>query len=167
MRPTADEPWRAKARELLPELAEVIEEWGESMGLWVGLFTPFERAYEKAPPDFDLIERIYAYADWCLFEEQEDGIDVGHHLATAVCIGFWENIPTAPLPRADMPYWFWCEEVVRNRHFFSYHLEPHEFDALLALYDAGPPPGSELRGRPWLGRKHKAPRQKDKRPPTR
>lgn len=137
------ETWRAKALELLPELAADIlhEEIDTPMQLWIELSLVFDRAYE-APRNESLIERIYQFAFWGLEHGEHHPTDAGRDLPTCVCVCFYEHIPTNEAARRDMPRWFTREEVVLMRELFTYHYS--DWDGLLALF---PEPMSNRRAR--------------------
>ena len=97
--------------------------------LWIDLCLEFERAYQE-PRNEDLITRIYAFANWCLNQDDEGP----EHLPTIVCTHFLEHIPTWPAAREDMPRWFTREEVIGMREIFSYLVGEDEFQKIIKLY---------------------------------
>ncbi|MES2463437.1 MAG: hypothetical protein V4671_22920 [Armatimonadota bacterium] len=123
--------WRTKAVEAFPEMTEVFEEVENPMGLWLTLADAFERAYDE-PRDESLIQRIYAFADWCLVQKREK--DADQDLPSCVAVCFYEHIPTRKASREDMPRWFTWQEVAGMRSIFGYHLADDEFDQLRRLF---------------------------------
>jgi hypothetical protein len=96
--------WRREAIERFPEMHREIADadrvgwvWFE---LWYGLFKP---AYEKEPPDKELIARVYEYAHWCLTHRNID-------VRTAVILDFYEMIHDHSRMRRDMPCWISQED---------------------------------------------------------
>lgn len=155
--------WRDKARELLPELTEEINEAQYPAALWDYIGAEFDFAYEEQPPNEDFIRRVYAYAGWCVQQEQDPKADAFWDLFTCVAIQFWEPLPTNPAARADMPRWFTRSQIEEDRQFFEYLIGPGEFEELLALFDPEPPPSDKQRRRAWRRQakpvKHPPPRQ--------
>ena len=118
------------------------------MAFWIEARLAFQRAYERKPLDESLISRIYSYADWCANARR--GPDAGHDPSTAIVVSFFEDIPTIPAAREDMPRWFTYAEVAENRPIFSYHIGEEEYQRLLQhmdrnrhLYKPRPPQSSE------------------------
>jgi hypothetical protein len=133
-RDVTEAPWRAKARELVPELdkgCHPIAELEGPMMLWIELGMLFEDAYEAEPPNEDLIRRIYELAFWCLEHGQRHPTDAGRDLPTCVAVAFLEHIPAHPEARADMPRWFTREEILHMRGIFSYLIGEDEYDRLI------------------------------------
>jgi hypothetical protein len=123
--------WRSAAIERVPQLRKIIAEAHSVMALWIQLHMKFEDAYRE-PRNDDLIEQIYSYADWCLDAPRLD--DAGHDPLTAVVVAFYEDIPTSPAARADMPRWFRREEIVADKDVFSYHIGEVGFAELLSIF---------------------------------
>lgn len=121
--------WRAEAIERLPELRQVIAAADNVMALWIELVDSFHEAYRNEPRNDSRIGRIYSYADWCLRAPRRPEAD--HDPFTAVVVCFYEDIPTDPVARDDMPRWFPCKEVEQNRKVFAYHLSDEEYEALV------------------------------------
>ncbi len=101
--------------------------------LWIELQIAFERAYAE-PRNADLISRIYGFADWCISQEDEPGLD--YHLGTIVCTHFYEHIPEIKAAREDMPQWFTRADVLGSREIFSYIVGEEGFKEILKVYDA-------------------------------
>ncbi len=122
--------WRVVAAEYLPDLADEISDSENAMSFWLELQFKFHCAYD-APGGEETISRIYAFADWCDWQDQPEtcGSD---HLVTCVSLAFFEHIPTWERARKDMPNWFTLEEVESMREIFSYHFE--DFDQIKALF---------------------------------
>lgn len=123
--------WKSKALELLPEIKPEILDSDNPMQLWIEIVLYFDKAYEE-PRDEGFIKRVYQYQGWCL--EQDKGETADEHLPTCVVTVFWEHIPTNPAARRDMPRWFTLDDVLSNRHHFSYHLTDENFKELVNLY---------------------------------
>jgi hypothetical protein len=121
--------WRAEALKRLPELRKAIDSAHEIMAFWIEAQSTFRRAYEQDPRDESLIERTYAFADWCANARR--GPDAGHDPSTAIVVAFYEDIPTIPAARDDMPRWFTYSEVAESKAIFSYHLTDNDFGLLL------------------------------------
>jgi hypothetical protein len=121
--------WRAEALKRLPELKEAIESAHEIMAVWIDIRFAFERAYAKEPRDESLISRIYSFADWC--ENARPNPDAGRDPVTSVVVAFYEDIPTIPAARDDMPRWFSFLEVAENKPVFSHHIGEEGFGQLL------------------------------------
>jgi hypothetical protein len=120
----AMEAWKQKAKELLPELVEAVEEADTPYLLWFELREAFERAYDRSPRNESLIRRIYQYSDWCV--EQPGGRTADDDLLTCVAVCFYEHIPQHPEAREDMPRW-WRAEDLKEPSIFQYHLSEKEF----------------------------------------
>ncbi|MEI8194996.1 MAG: hypothetical protein WCI73_03710 [Phycisphaerae bacterium] len=121
--------WRAAAIKLLPELREEVAAADNLMALWIELHNQFNTAYRE-PRNEDLISRIYAYADWCLYAPPQN--DSAHDPGMAVNLAFFEHIPTNRAAREDMPRWFTYKEVAACPDIFSYFLDEQAFSDLLA-----------------------------------
>ena len=122
--------WRAEALKRLPELRKSIDSANEIMVFWIEARIAFQRAYEQSPQDESLIARIYSFADWCANARR--GPDAGHDPSTAIVVAFYEDIPTIPAARDDMPRWFTFAEIAESKAIFSYHLSEIDFQGLLA-----------------------------------
>ena len=59
-----------------------------------------EDAYESEPRDLAMIEKIYAFSEWCYFQES----NVGIQMCAVGC--FLEHVMYFDKARADMPNWF-------------------------------------------------------------
>jgi hypothetical protein len=114
-------------------LRQAIDSAKDVMALWGELFFAFEEAYRTEPRDESLIARIYSFADWCL--EAPRGGDAGHDPFTAVIAAFYEDIPTIPQAREDMPRWFTYAEVAESKEVFGYMLDPKEYDKLVRFME--------------------------------
>lgn len=115
--------WRSEARRLLPELSEEIE-GSESPGmLWVEIALAFDVAYQN-PRNDGLIARIYALSEWFLNQNNDEFVSI-------VVTHLFEDIPTIPAARAEMPVWFTYEEVRDSSGVFGYMIEAHEFVELV------------------------------------
>jgi hypothetical protein len=125
--------WQEMALQMLPELQSEIETAENPMSLWFEIVYAFDEAYVD-PKNDDFIERVYGYADWCLFQPQ--GETAEEHFPTCVAICFWEHIPTNNAARDDMPRWISYEDLILNEHFFKYSLSDQEFDDLKRVYAA-------------------------------
>lgn len=136
--------WRAKALEMLPELAKEIAAVDNPMWAWIEICFAFQDAY-KEPRNEDLIRHIYGYADWCLEHGHRDK-DAERDLLTCVAVCFYESIPNHKASREDMPRWFSLEEVLAMKETFSYHLNPDEFDLLIKLFETAAPERPAKRG---------------------
>ena len=110
--------WLAVAHEYLQEvagfdvtLAELTDDEIESPGMfWDFVIKPlFIQAYEE-PIRCDAIARIYAYADWCHFQDHS-GLEDCYHLPTTALTNFYEWMPTIPKALIDMPNWFTFDEI--------------------------------------------------------
>ena len=53
-------------------------------------------AYPEAPPNRDLIERVYDFADWCFAPRQN------RYLRNPVAVSFYEHVPDSGPARADL-----------------------------------------------------------------
>jgi hypothetical protein len=140
--------WRAEALQRLPELRTQIDSAPGIMAFWGEAWFAFRRAYEQNPRNESLIERTYAFADWCANARR--GPDAGKDPSTAIVVSFYEDIPTVPAARDDMPRWFTYAEVADSKAVFSYHLNDEEFGHLLRhmhrnrhLYRPRVPPSGE------------------------
>ena len=109
--------WRAKAREVFPEMGQAIDEAENPYALWIDLCLDFEKAYQE-PRDEGLIRRIYSYAEWC--EQQDRGETAEDDLLTCVAVCFYEHIPTIAGAREDMPRWFTLKDVEMSKGVFGY-----------------------------------------------
>ena len=127
------ESWRARALELLPEVDPRCECIDSPMMLWIEIRSPFERAYEE-PRNEDFIRRVYEYAFWCLEHGDDSVADAREHLPTCVAVAFYEDLPTHPATRADMPRWFTRQEVLGMREIFSYMIGASDYDKLRELF---------------------------------
>lgn len=116
---------------MLPELQSKIKEAETPMALWVQIIFYFDEAYEE-PGNEDLIRRIYAYADWCIY--QDAGETAEEHLPTCVVVCFWEHIPTFKPARDDIPRWISFDDLMLNEHIFKHSLSDEEFAELKGLY---------------------------------
>ena len=93
-----------EALERFPELHREIAD-ADSVGwvwfeLWYGLFKP---AYEKEPPDSEMIARMYDYAYWCLDHHNVD-------VRTAAILDFYEMLSSDNRMWRDMPRWISPED---------------------------------------------------------
>jgi hypothetical protein len=90
------------------------EEWNDlnhPMTFWNEvLFPVFRKAYDD-PKDDGLINRIYAFADWSFWQDQEGETNPGKHLCTCCIICFFENLMGFAKGLADMPNWFNSHEI--------------------------------------------------------
>ncbi len=126
--------WRAEAIKRLPELRKVIDSAQSVMALWVELQSAFVSAY-KEPRNHSLIARVYSYARWC--QSAPRGRDAGCDPGTAVCVAFFEHIPTIEPARNDMPRWFTRSEVIAGRELFSYHIGDVAYRELIDTWPDG------------------------------
>jgi hypothetical protein len=120
--------WRAKALEFLPELRSKIIESDSVMEFWIALRMDFEDAY-RDPRNESLIERTYAFADWCIAAPRNP--DASRDPPTSVMVCFYEHIPQGTASRADMPRWFTFDEVRLSKSVFSYMIGEEAYEALL------------------------------------
>jgi hypothetical protein len=65
---------------MLPELADNIDEAETPYLLWFDIRGAFEDAYQATPRNESLIQRIYAYADWCARGPREASAKLGRGL---------------------------------------------------------------------------------------
>jgi hypothetical protein len=126
--------WRAAAIERIPELREVIASAENIFALWIDLSMGFARAYQRKSYDKALVAKIYSFADWCI--QAPRGCLAERDPLTAVTVCFYEDIPTIPAARQDMPRWFTYEEVAENRAVFSYLIGDAEYDKLVQYMTA-------------------------------
>jgi hypothetical protein len=124
--------WRAEAIERLPEFRDLIESSERVMALWIELLMAFESAYREEPQNESLITRIYSYARWCEIAPRDN--DPGCDPLTAVCVAFYEHIPTIKQARNDMPRWFKRAEVLAARQVFSRHISEQAFEDLVTRW---------------------------------
>lgn len=122
--------WRSHAIELFPEFRKRIEQADGIFALWSELSLKFQDAYRIDPPDDGLIARIYSFAEWCL--QAPRNANANFDPATAVDVGFYEDIPTIKYARDDMPRWFTYQDVVNLGAAFAYSIGPEKYDELLA-----------------------------------
>ena len=118
------ESWKDAALRCFPEFAERLREEDTPYLLWFELWSVFKSAY-RGQVNRDLIARIYRFADWCA--QQPRGVTASDDLMTCVAVCFFEEIPTYPPARDDMPNWFTRAEFVDMRDIFRYKLGPEEF----------------------------------------
>ena len=121
--------WRREAIARLPELRKMIAAAPSVMYMWNELWWPFRDAYERQPRDEDFIRRVYAYADWC--ERAPRTRDAGTDPPTAVAVAFYENLPTHPAVREDMPRWFTPEQIAISKGIFAYFMDEKQFAELM------------------------------------
>jgi hypothetical protein len=120
------ERWLAKARELFPELLELVDRnQSGPLGLWGDLFMELEKAYEVQPINEDLIARIYNYAAWC-FRQPETG-EVSTDLSSATAMGLIESIPLNKRVSDDLFRWMSQETFDGCEKLFRYHLSDQEY----------------------------------------
>jgi hypothetical protein len=118
--------WRAVAVQILPSLiSEITEEQIQNpLQLWLKLSSDFSQAYKTDPYDYDLIERIYAFAIWCELQEHLSDVDSEYHLPTCVISCFYEDIPQSPRALRDMPRWFTPKEIDSlPREYFEFLID--------------------------------------------
>ena len=112
--------WRRVAIEKLPELQNKISAAENPYAVWSELWLEMERIYAQETPDDSLIERLYEYASWCLWQPHNDT------LRTAVVTCFYEHLPTHPRIRKGVARWLSEEEFTSLRPAFGYHLSERE-----------------------------------------
>ncbi len=110
--------YRRKAIEYLPELRDLIQQADSPTALWIDVADRCHVAYENG--EADLIDRIYAFADWCLASSNVD-------VASATAIGFYEHLTLDPLMRADIPRRFSHAQFHELKSLFAYHLDEKRF----------------------------------------
>lgn len=119
--------WRAIALKELPELQQNIGASQTIMQFWIELRPAFENAYNRK--DESLIQRIYAFANWCVGASRNS--DPEHDPSTAVIVCFYEHIPTFPAARDDTPRWFRYSDVAEDERTFSYFIGKEQYRKLL------------------------------------
>jgi hypothetical protein len=113
--------WRRKAIELMPSYKREIEAANNPMALWIDLRFLIEDEYRSVTRDDALIDQIYAYAHWCLREAKSQDV------FTAVVYGFYEELPTIPQLRADLPNRISRKDFLSIDDYWAYHLSEEEF----------------------------------------
>src|SRR5690606_5235603 len=91
--------------------------------LWYEVTYRLSVAYENG--ETDLIDRIYAYADWCLWSQCRD-------ISSAAAVGFYAQISSDPLMRADIPNRFSLAQFESLKVLFAYLLDEKDFAELEA-----------------------------------
>lgn len=112
--------WRRVAIEKLPELQNIISVAENPHSLWIELWLQMEDVYAQETLNDSLVERLYAYASWCLWQPHND------LLRTAVVTCFYEHLPTHPRIRKDVARWLSEDEFTSLRPAFGYHLSKRE-----------------------------------------
>jgi hypothetical protein len=64
--------------------------------LFAELFGELRAAYAADPPNTDLIERVYAFAEWCFAPKQNP------NLRNAAAVSFYEHVPDFGPARRDL-----------------------------------------------------------------
>lgn len=86
-----------------------IDIYGSPMTFWNEVLIPlFEEAYESQ--DKETINRIHAFADWSMRQE-ESGAEAKGDLPTCALVCFYEFLPCNHAALQDMPNWFTFKEI--------------------------------------------------------
>ena len=112
--------WRRIAIEKLPQHRKLIQE-SESLGmLWVDLWVRFVNAH-RPPVDEATVKGTYDFASWCVGNADKD-------IATSTICHFYEDLPTEPLVRRELPKHMNREDFLGLTEVFEYHLtaEDHQ-----------------------------------------
>ena len=117
--------WRRIASEKLPGLQKLISNANSPIALWNQLSFELTRAYEQKPIDEKRVAAIYDYAYWCLTHPRNDDLN------SAVCVCFYEDLPTHPLVRRDLARWLSSEDFDGLQSIFAYHLDKKEQEAFV------------------------------------
>lgn len=115
-----------------PLLERARKRFDNPHSLWIESNWLFDKAWEADPPNRSLIDRIYAFSDWCV--AQPEGKTAEDDLVTVVCVCFLEHIPTIPAALRDMPNRFTWDEVETSRYYFSYLVGEKGFEAIRQAY---------------------------------
>ena len=96
--------WRREAIERFPEMRREIAKCPNTTELWFELwYDLFKPAYEKEPPDEEMIRRVYDYAYWSLKHRSSE-------VATSAIVSFFEHLPDEVQMRREMPRWISQED---------------------------------------------------------
>jgi hypothetical protein len=115
--------WRRTALEMMPDLEQVITDAQSVMALWISLNRELERAYETEPVAESVVTGIYRYAVWC--RTRSGNADA----STAVCVAFYEHLPTHGKARKDLSNRITNEEFDQLKDLFRYLLSDKEYEA--------------------------------------
>ena len=116
--------WREIAIQKVPRHRRLIEE-SESVGmLWVDLWLRFVDAHRPAV-DESTVKGIYDFASWCLTDSGDEEI-----CNAAIC-GFYEQLPTEPLVRRELPKHMSRDDFVGMKELFEYHLTAEEHELFM------------------------------------
>ena len=88
--------WRRKALETFPDRRDVILRATGPYVLFAELLGELRAAYREEPPNRDLIDRVYQYAEWCFAPKQN------RTLRNAAAVSFYEHVPDFGPARADL-----------------------------------------------------------------
>jgi hypothetical protein len=80
---------------------------------WREVICELLRTAYEIPKEDDTIARVYAFANWCSWQDQPNERDPGRHLLTCSFISFFEYVcfDLAPGALADMPNWYEFQDI--------------------------------------------------------
>jgi hypothetical protein len=89
--------WRQKAIDCLPELKKDFEQPATSIyDVFIDLLRATVEAHKKN--DFERLQKIYAFAEWCLRHKEKD-------LWNSAGVSFYEHLGDYEETRQAMPKW--------------------------------------------------------------
>lgn len=116
--------WREIAIQKVPQHRRLIEE-SESVGmLWIDLWLRFVDAH-RPPVDESTVKGIYDFASWCLSDSADEEI------WNATICGFYEQLPTEPLVRRELPKHMSRDDFIGMKEIFEYHLTAEEHELFM------------------------------------
>lgn len=80
-----------------PDRVGILNQSRSIMDVWFTLQEDLEGAYKATPPNADLIDRIWAFADWCFASSRHRTV------RNAVAVAFYEHIPHFGPSRRELP----------------------------------------------------------------
>lgn len=100
--------------------------------LWTNIVdNAFIPAYSEVKNE-EVINRVYAFSEWCLAVDPLTKDLVAGGLRSAVHVCFYEAIPSAPHALQDLPNWFSFEEIQKS--FLSNPFLREDYDALKTAF---------------------------------
>jgi hypothetical protein len=119
--------WRRRALEEFPERQDIVLRASGIYVLFADLFGELRAAYAKQPPDRDLIDRVYRFAEWCFAPKQNP------NLRNAAAVSFYEHVPDFGPARADLARRFTPAMWQELQPLLFRMLPPESYDAFAAL----------------------------------